>query len=422
MIVPPPAELRALLARHLRPPLRRALQQAVTLAEAQNVACYLVGGPVRDLLLRKPIDDLDLVFEGDAIALAQQFANANGGAMTRHAAFGTASVELHHAQERAVVDFVTARSERYPRPAALPVVEPASISDDLRRRDFTINTLALRLRSEQPLEMLDLVDGAHDLQQGLIRVLHERSFVDDPTRIVRAARFAARLHFDLDPATEMLAFDAAASGMIERTSPQRILHELWLTFREPAPADVLRILQRLGSVEHVIPGLRLSDGLADEIARARASAMPDEDRRLLLLALIGRALGDEGHQRLEQRYSFSGAEQRVLGESGAVDELLAALAQPGIRPSQIDRLLQGRSRITLALAALVAPEPARQIIADYLATIQHVPTLLNGDDLRALGIPPGPRYRELLANLRAAQLDGRVTTRAAAQDWVLRQT
>ena len=418
MKISPPADFAPILEAQLAPPLREPLRQAASVAARAGVACYLVGGPVRDLLLERPVDDLDIVVEGDAMGIAEEFAALAGGSVTRHGAFGTANVLLPSAAGAPSVDFVTARSERYPEPAALPVVEPATIADDLRRRDFTINTLAIRLGVSAPSTLLDLCDGLPDLERGLVRVLHDRSFVDDPTRILRAARFAARLDFAIEERTAGLIRAAADDGLIERTSPVRILHELWLAFREPSPARVLRLLHELGALAHVIPGLTMDARLAGLLDAARRQERPEDERRLVMLALLAWSLDTEAREALAQRPGFSAVERRIIANTGAIRRIVETLAHDSPSLSAADRLLRPLHAAELALAELVAEGAARRIIEQHRDAIHALAPLLTGDDLRALGIPPGPRYRQLLDGLRSAQIDGEIQTRADAEVWV----
>ena len=204
---------------------------------------YAVGGFVRDLLLAQPNFDLDLVVEGDAIRLAQELVAATGGRLRSHRRFGTAKwilpAELagENGQLPDSLDFVTARTEFYEHPTALPTVERSSIKQDLHRRDFTINTLAVRLTPDRWGELLDFYGGREDLEDGVIRVLHSLSFVEDPTRILRAARFEQRFDFEIEPRTEELIGDAL--DLLDRVSAERVRHELELILAEAEPERAL---------------------------------------------------------------------------------------------------------------------------------------------------------------------------------------
>lgn len=410
-------DLRARLTRRLPETAGAALDQAVDVAREMAIPAYLVGGPVRDLLLDLPVDDLDLVFQGDAIAVAERFVERMGGTLTRHTAFGTAKVLLEAEPQPFHIDFVTARAEEYPHPAALPVVRPSTITDDLLRRDFTINTLALRL-DQPPWQLIDLYSGVDDLQAGTLRILHDRSFVDDPTRILRGARFATRLGFAIKPHTRELIVAAVASNMIERTTPIRILHELWLALEEPAPERVFGLLDELGVLAHVLPGVAWTTDAAIQIAGLAALDISTEQRRLLGLGLLVYATPEAERQNLLERYPLSSAEQRIGGDVSRIEHALKRLASQPLRSSELDQLLRGLDETALLLAEQIMPADAQDRIRYYRDVLRPSPPLLTGDDLRAMQIPPGPLYRTLLKGLRAAQLDGEIGSRAAAEAWI----
>lgn len=410
-------DLRARLARRLPGAVLKALDQAVHIAIEMAIPAYLVGGPVRDLLLDLPVDDLDLVFQGDAITIAERFVERVSGILTRHTTFGTAKVLVEAEGETFHIDFVTARAEEYPHPAALPVVRPSTIEDDLLRRDFTINTLALHL-DQAPWALIDLYGGVDDLRAGTIRILHDRSFVDDPTRIIRGARFAGRLGFEIEPHTRAFIAAAVASNMIERTTPIRILHELWLALEEPAPERVFGLLDELGVLDHVLPGIAWTADAALLLASLASLDISSEDRRLLGLALLVHATPETARQDLLDHYPLSLAEQRIVSDVTRVEHIIERLASETLRPSELDRLLHGLEQTAYLLADQIAAPDVQERLRYYRDMLRPSPPLLTGDDLRAMQIPPGPLYRTLLQGLRAAQLDGEVGTRAAAEAWV----
>ncbi|KAA0255288.1 MAG: CCA tRNA nucleotidyltransferase, partial [Chloroflexi bacterium] len=192
--------LRLLRDPDLIPPIKQTLLSNIAAqAQALHMPCYLVGGVVRDLLLGKPANDLDVIVEGDAIKLGKKLVEIHGGKLTPHFKFYTAIWHLPESTD--FVDLITARKEIYEKPGALPTVTPSRIEDDLRRRDFTINAMAIRLDGEAFGEILDPLEGQTDLGRGAIRVLHPKSFLDDPTRILRALRYEARYSFQVEPAT-----------------------------------------------------------------------------------------------------------------------------------------------------------------------------------------------------------------------------
>ena len=217
------------------------LDDAAAAAVARGQGVYLVGGTVRDLLLGEPGFDVDLAVEGDGQAFARALATGARRPGQPHDAFGTAVVEYGDGER---VDVVTARRERYEAPAALPTVEPSTIEDDLFRRDFTINAMAVALDGRAAGRLVDPFEGRRDLEAKTIRVLHDGSFVDDPTRIFRALRYASRYGFELDEHTDALAREAIEAGLVGRLSPARLRDELVLLLDEPQAERSLARLER----------------------------------------------------------------------------------------------------------------------------------------------------------------------------------
>ena len=395
-------DLAAALDAFLRPGVRGVLRQAAELAANQGGALYLVGGTVRDMLLGRPQADLDLVVEGDAPALAAALAARLGGRTRAHPQFGTASVEW--AGEPPLLDLVTARRERYPRPAALPEVAPAPLRDDLLRRDFAANALAIALDPAHYGALIDVTGGVDDLRRRELRVLHDASFVDDPTRILRGARLAARLGFAFEPRTAALLADALAQGMLERTTPQRIWNELELTLAEERPEAALALLQALGALPHLHPALRWTPEQAGRYARARGAGAD------VALGLLLYDLPDAEREAFVARYRLPAPLARLVRDLSAARAAAAVLHDPSLPASAIDRLLRGVDERALR-AAQAAEPPAAPAIERYLGELRAIRPVLDGRYLRDLGLPPGPRYAELLDALRAARLDGRVHTR-----------
>lgn len=407
-----PTLLEKRLQHTLPAPVTRWLQQAVDIAAVHDVPVYLVGGPVRDLLLNRPTIDLDLVLEGDAWPIAEAFAAQTGGKLTEHAAFRTATVELIGDTTPSAIDFVTARRETYPEPAALPIVKPSGMHDDLFRRDFTINAVALRL-GEHPA-LLDPFGGVADLQAKLVRVLHDQSFIDDPTRILRGARFAARFDFVVEPHTRDLIGQAVHMQMIARTSPQRILNEVWLVLDEPQPEHVLQVLHDLGALDQL--ALVWNDGWIEQFRRLCALGLADVLRRTVAWGLVVWPLDAVQRQALQTRYNLPNAERKVLRELPL--GIPPALQHADVDAVTLDDLLRGYDEATLRVLQLVAPPPAAANVQRYLDTIRPLPPLLRGADLQALGVAPGPRYKQILDQVRRAQLAGMLTTATAARAWV----
>ena len=256
-------------------------------AHAQGQRLYLVGGAVRDLLLGRPNVDFDLVVEGDAPRLARQLAKKErldgenskvGERVTVHRQFGTAKFSRGGLN----IDLITARSETYARPGALPTVQPGTIRDDLLRRDFSINAMAIDLSPASFGQLLDHHGGRSDLEQErVVRILHERSFIDDATRILRALRYEQRLGLNLERNTERLLCEH--KSMLDTISGDRIRHELELILKEDRPEQILKRAQALGVLQQLDPSLRGNGWLAQRFRQARREAMADPTLYLLLL-------------------------------------------------------------------------------------------------------------------------------------------
>lgn len=407
------------------------LRRVGAIAEERGWSVYLVGGPVRDLLLGRPVLDLDLVVEGDAIALARAIAEEQGAPMRSHEQFGTAALMLHGTDETTPgddsprhLDFVTARIEFYEHPTALPSVEAASLRHDLHRRDFTINTLAISLNPGRFGKLYDFYGGQRDLQRGLIRVLHNLSFIDDPTRLLRAARLAARLGFTIEPRTQALIADALEQGVLSRTTPQRIRHELTRTLEEAQPERAIRLLDELGILQAIHPNLRWSPALDERFQRARKRGLASPDTYLLLLLydLPATELAAPGHDDEQMLWALlTGHQRQLVYGLGQARHALPSLRAGELSDGALDGLLHGREPLALQVTAIAEGGKVAERITRYLEVLRPIPTLLAGHDLRALGVRPGPIYGKLLHGLRAAQLDGLVSNRQEALAWVRRQ-
>ncbi len=344
--------------------LWRAYPELETVRREAEEPVYLVGGAVRDLLLDRPRADVDLVVVGDAAGLAARL----GGAEIEHERFGTAKVEV----EGHEVDIATARSESYPEPGALPVVGPAdSIEGDLGRRDFTINAMAIPL-SEDP-GLIDPYDGREDLQRGLLRVLHPGSFEDDPTRAIRAARYASRYGFTLEPATDRLLRKADLATI----SADRRRAELERLAAEPTGRVGLGLLAGWGVIDLREGGVELMRAV-EELLRLPhwAELVPREQ------ALIAAALGPEG-----------------------AEGLLASMWPP--RPGEGVEVAGKRDPVELILARAMGAD----WLESYLTAWSKVKLEIDGKDLIEAGVPEGPAIGQGLRAARQKRLEGQIFSR-----------
>lgn len=428
------SNVRPLMAQSLPPVVWALVKATSTVAADLKMPLYFVGGIVRDLLLDKSPTDIDMVVEGDAIKLTRQLRHKYGGRTYSHAQFGTAKWRLTPAIWHKVapdaalemvpeaIDFVTARTEFYTQPSALPEVERGSIKLDLHRRDFTINTLAIRLDGAHLGKLLDFYGGRRDLEQGIIRVLHSLSFVDDPTRILRAARLEQRLNFTIEPRTAELI--TSALPMLDRVTGERIRSEIELALEEADPVPVMGRLAELGVMAQIHPGLVWQEQMARQFARlthdaSQIAAMKDMSLTffyfaLWLLPLPGK-VQEEVMERLRVRKS---TREDLMALAELLHELALRLADA--RPSQVTGVLRPyKERVLLAALIVVGPETfAGQQIVQYLEKWQHIQTIMDGNDLLALGVPRGPEIGRLLDQLLTARLDGEITTEAEERAFI----
>ena len=402
-------DLATRLEKWLPSELLTLLRDASATARDLGFSLYLVGGFVRDLLLNQPNLDLDIVVEGDAIALAKALAKKRGGRVHGHTRFGTAKWILpKDSAPIAHLDFTTARTEYYAHPSALPEVETSSIKQDLRRRDFTINTLAICLDPERYGQLLDPFGGEQDLQRGLVRVLHNLSFIEDPTRILRAARFEQRFDFKIEPRTEQLIADSL--DMLTRVSGERLRHELTLIFQESEPEKGLARLDQLGVLHAIFPTMQFGDWHAAKFRVARESDAP---KPMVYLGLLAFALSPSQGREFAKRLKLSNDATETISQLLALrQEAAAPLATMNLTSSGIYRLLQDYSDDALALFQIAVDDAVvRERIQLYRTQLRGTTTELNGEDLKRMGIQPGPIYRQILDRLRDARLDGEITRR-----------
>ncbi|MBX3001652.1 MAG: CBS domain-containing protein [Caldilineaceae bacterium] len=431
------------------------LQMAGETASDMGYSVYVVGGFVRDLLLdrakeRNGVLDMDIVVEGDAIALIETMRQQYGGRVVPHHRFGTAKWILDdpdapvHADflQKATdlpahLDFVTARTEFYTEPTVLPTVAQGSIKLDLHRRDFTINTLAIVLTPDRWGDLLDFYGGLSDLRRGLIRVLHSLSFVDDATRILRAVRYEQRFGFTIEPRSMELLRDAVE--LIDRVSPARIRHELERMLQEEEPEKAMRRLHDLGVLRTIQPQWGVDETLNAQFAALRARSQADDPLAraafhaeggepivrlywgLLVYPLLP-ATQPPTNEELDEsqppggpddeiigRLMLRGATQRFMRKLRHLKAHLPELRDPSTRPSRIVVILDRATPAALLLISLVEDDPLlHERLRRYIETWQQIRPSLDGHALRRLGLRPGPVYGEILSRLRAALLDGEI--------------
>jgi tRNA nucleotidyltransferase (CCA-adding enzyme) len=382
------------------------IRKAGELAQQEQQRLYLVGGVVRDILLRRVSLDFDLVVEGNAITFAKKLARTHRAVVTTHPRFGTAKLHWRNRE----IDVATARAESYPAPGALPKVQPGTITDDLARRDFTVNAMAVALNPPHFGELLDPHGGKTDLKAKIIRILHNKSYTDDATRIWRALRYEQRLDFTIEPATlKALRRDIK---MLETISGTRIRHELERILEDELPESILRRAEELKVLDKLHLGLKGDFWLSETFALAREQYSPELPPPLLYLALFTYRLSPEDVEQFISYLKLPRASSRILQETQAVKSKIHELATPGLAPSRIYDLLHGNSALAVTANLLATDSTAiEENIELFLNVLKNVRPLLSGDDLKRHGIPQGPRIKEALLVLREAKLDGKITTR-----------
>lgn len=383
-------------------PVLHALDATVSLMEQRGSGLFLVGGAVRDLLLGSPLVDVDLVVEEDVIAVANDLGKRLRAKVVRHPRFGTAVVRGRGFR----LDLARARTEYYTRPGALPTVRPSTIDEDLDRRDFTINAMALRLVGDRPGELIDLHGGERDLGRKMIRVLHGESFQDDATRIFRAVRYAGRLGFRIEHKTA--ACLERDRGYAETISGTRLRREFERIAVEQQVGRIIRLAARRQVLEAAHQEFTLDSRELRAVSRLPQLSASHRDVAFfcILLAQAAPAEAEEAIGRLAMTGRQAEAVAGLLGIQRHAGELSA----PDVRPSRVVELLSPRPVEAVESFALIAPVRAARRVRRYLDEWRFVRPRLDGSDLQRLGIERGPAVGSMLNALLAARLDGRVTT------------
>jgi tRNA nucleotidyltransferase (CCA-adding enzyme) len=391
--------------------IQKRLHQTGQLADQLGIPLYLVGGIVRDALLGIPNTDVDLVVEGDGLDFAEHLARRFEATVRAHRRFGTATAVF---PDRTKLDLATARSEHYPRPAALPVVQPGSIHDDLGRRDFTVNAMALRLNTDRYGERVDPHHGLDDLRQGLIRVLHPLSFIDDPTRLFRAARLEQRLNFTLESVTERLLREAVRTGLVDRLSGHRVLAQLRLICEETHPWAIVERLDGLQALQAIHPKLNASDQVRQAFSaidreKHAGVSLPKAFWLFYILALV-HAQDEQTLAALLTRLRPDRKLAACMAHLPAMRRLARAVTEERIdTPADFFRHASGLSPETVRFFAWTSPEAAvRERCAAYYLRDRHTRLSIDGHTLRRMGVPQGPAYGRILEAVLYEKINGHI--------------
>jgi len=412
---PIPPVLAPQLLRRLPRRQQEVLEAAAALGERRGVSVYLVGGPVRDLIMGSPGADLDITVAGNAAPYAEALAASLGARVTIHPRFGTATLIL---QDGLRLDVATARREQYRHPAALPQVFPATIDEDLFRRDFTINAMAVRLTSGGG-ELLDPFGGLKDLRGGRLRAIHDESYRDDPTRILRGARYAARyrLHFSFRDRRRIES--ALAESVLQRLSGDRLFREVQLVLHEAAPEAVLKILEGLGVLRALDPALARDLRAVAQMRRVRQGwqhyrhlGVPQQPElwRVYFLILL-RSVPARVRRRVGGRLGLKGPPLAALtGELRGLPLLQRQLEGRRLGASRLRHLLD-RASPEARLLLWAGSGRVRRRVERYLTRLAFVKPALTGRDLKEFGFVPGPTYRRIMDMLLRGRLDGHLKSR-----------
>jgi len=404
------------------PEIHHLLRFSGEVAEELGFNAYLVGGSVRDLLRGEENLDLDIVIEGDGIAFARAFGEKLHAKVRTHQKFGTAQIFA----DRTKLDVATARTEYYESPASLPKVETSSIKKDLYRRDFTINTLAVKLNLRDFGLLIDFFGGQRDLREKSIRVLHNLSFVEDPTRAFRAIRFAERFGFKISKHTENLIKSTIEMNLFSMLSGPRLYEELRLSFHETEPAKTLKKLSDYGLLKVIHPNLAFTEELEATLRSMQETLSwfnllfleekPDKGIFYLMSLLSGLKDAD-----------MKAAVERLSPPPRIRDIILRGIPQaknilrrfPVNDPVEVHKIFSNLElEIVLFLMALSKDRKIQKVISHYLTELRNIKTILTGDDLKGMGIQPGPVYSKILRKLLEEKLRGLVKTREDEEKFV----
>ncbi|MFH1798769.1 MAG: CCA tRNA nucleotidyltransferase [Candidatus Omnitrophota bacterium] len=398
-------------------------------ADSAGISVFLIGGMVRDIALGEKNYDLDIVVEGDAIQFAKSLSKKIGGALVVYEKFGTASIvkqwpvwlgESIRPDNKFKIDIASARKEVYERPAALPRVQFSSLREDLFRRDFTINAMAININKKDFGQFIDFFGGINDLKNKCVRALHEKSFIDDPTRIFRAVRFEQRFGFKIEKNTEHLIKYAIKREMFKRTENQRIRDELILMLKEANPEKAVFRMRQLDELRFIHPALTLKKSIQNTFVEIRKAAgwykKYVTSTRMLdvwlmnFMVMLDKLTFAETEEMLRDFVFTSSESKRILSykkTSGIIARKFSLKEK--FLPSQIYFQMERLSDEEILCAmAKIGLSSGRSYVKNFLTKYRRVKLKIKGYDIKKAGILPGPVYKEILEEVLRAKLDGKL--------------
>ncbi|HBG60873.1 MAG: hypothetical protein A2Y03_09130 [Omnitrophica WOR_2 bacterium GWF2_38_59] len=389
----------------------RIIKKVGKVADRTGIDCYIVGGIVRDLVLGKKNLDLDIVLEGDAISFAKNVNEDFGGKLNTYDGFGTASVILKNGF---VVDFATARKERYAKPGALPTVRRGSLKDDLYRRDFTINALAISIRKDSFGELVDEFGGLRDIKSKKIRVLHDKSFIDDPTRILRGVRFEQRFDFKFEQRTSELLIRALEKRRERNVKAPRYFVEFKKLLAENDPVKGLKRLKVLGGLDFLTGKNKISFVLMSNVHKniieiKKKDIFDNKNWWLIYFMSIIKVLDDFTFNNILGKFHFKKEEKVSILYSREVELIIKRLSEKEILPSQVYEILNRlNGDVVVFTRACSKSSLVSSRIDRYLTKDRNVKLSITGKDLKAFGVESGKRIGEILETVLYWKIDNNI--------------
>jgi tRNA nucleotidyltransferase (CCA-adding enzyme) len=390
---------------HINKNILRVIKKIGEEADRQHIPAYIVGGFVRDIILKKKNLDLDIVVEGNGMRLAQDMAKPFKAKATIYEQFGTANLKL---PSGLCVDFATARKEQYPRSGALPVVRKGTLKHDLYRRDFTINAMAVSINKNRFGQLVDEFGGLSDLLTGRVRILHERSFVDDPTRILRAIRFEQRFHFRIERRTLKLLKTTLHKRLEDHVKPPRYFAEFKKMLGETNPLGCLKRLNHWGGLRFLHPKLKVNFQIANKVHRnferlLKGSAYSHQTNRWLIyfMALVERA-NKQVLDSILNKFHFKKDEKISIRQIQNVSEVIKNLSVAYLRPSKVYRILEQLNKDAIVY---IRSRTSKKIVCGridrFWAKYNLIQLRINGEDLKRIGFFEDRRLGKVLEEINA---------------------
>lgn len=378
-------------------------------ADQQKIPAYVVGGIVRDLILKRRNFDLDIVLEGNAVMFARHMAKKIRATLTTYPQFYTATLKFPNGLR---VDLATARKEHYPHPGALPVVQPGMLRDDLFRRDFTINAMAICLNRERVGQLIDDFQGLKDIKKRYIRILHSQSFIDDPTRILRAVRFEGRFLFRLELTTLMLLKEAIQQKVEKTVKLPRYFEEFKKILKEDTPSHGLRRLQAFKALTFIHPGIRVRFHLLNQlesrikVLQKRSLFQGIKNGWLFYFMALLEGLGHSQWDAVIQGFPLTREERRTIGQCQQRRAIIRQLFSQRKKRSQVYKVLSPLTKETVLYMRMRTQNQRVGVYLDrFLEYDAHVQLCLTGDDLIRMGIHSGRRIGEILQRVLEEKID-----------------